>query len=129
MGKNAIFVIVIAMRIAILVLHDVFDLGLAALLDAFQTANELAEMSELAVPRFETRVVGVRRAVRTSHGLRVPVHAVGRWRPDCAIVPAGSPILLCNPGTEPAIAHVVIRAGFTATMADGTVLGTPPWAQ
>ncbi len=88
MGKNAIFVIIIAMRIAILVLDDVFDLGLAALLDAFQTANELAEMSELAVPRFETRVVGVRRAVRTSHGLRVPVHAVGRWRPDCAIVPA-----------------------------------------
>jgi len=88
MGKNAIFVIIIAMRIAIVVLDGVFDLGLAALLDGFQTANELAETSDVAVPRFDMRVVGVRQTVRTSHGLRVPVHAVGRWRPDCVIVPA-----------------------------------------
>ena len=48
---------------------------------------------------------------------------------DCAIVPAGTPILLTNPGTEPASAHVLIRAGFTAAMADGATIGTPPWAQ
>jgi hypothetical protein len=47
---------------------------------------------------------------------------------DAAVVPAGTPIQLTNPGSEPAIAYVVIRAGFTATMADGTVIDRPPWA-
>lgn len=47
---------------------------------------------------------------------------------DCAIVPAGSPILLSNPGAEEATAHVLIRAGFSAEMADGSPVGTPPWA-
>ncbi|MGN6679758.1 MAG: cupin domain-containing protein [Streptosporangiaceae bacterium] len=47
---------------------------------------------------------------------------------DCAIVPAGSPILLSNPGDRPATAHVLIRAGFTAKMADGSAVPTPPWA-
>jgi transcriptional regulator GlxA family with amidase domain len=45
-------------------------------------------MSGLTVPAFETRVVGVRKGVRTSHGLRVPVHPAGRWAPDCVVVPA-----------------------------------------
>jgi len=48
---------------------------------------------------------------------------------DAAVVPAGSPIQLANPGDEPATAVIAIGAGFTATMADGTALGTPPWAQ
>jgi mannose-6-phosphate isomerase-like protein (cupin superfamily) len=48
---------------------------------------------------------------------------------DCAIVPAGEPIQLCNPGDSDASAHVVIRAGFKAAMADGTVIDAPPWAQ
>ncbi|MGN6791932.1 MAG: cupin domain-containing protein [Streptosporangiaceae bacterium] len=48
---------------------------------------------------------------------------------DCAIVPAGSPILLGNPGEQPATAHVLIKAGFTAKMADGSAVPTPPWAQ
>ena len=47
---------------------------------------------------------------------------------DCAIVPAGGPIQLSNPGAEPATAHVLIRSGFTATMADGSAVPTPPWA-
>lgn len=47
---------------------------------------------------------------------------------DAAVVPAGSPIQLANTGGGPARLHVAIRAGFTATMADGTVVGTPPWA-
>jgi transcriptional regulator GlxA family with amidase domain len=76
------------MRIDVLVLDDVFDLGLSAVVDVFQTANELIEMSGLAVPRFELRMVGVRKAVRTSHGLRVPVHPVGTRAPDCVVVPA-----------------------------------------
>ena len=48
---------------------------------------------------------------------------------DCMIVPAGQPIQLANPGAEVATAHVLIRAGFSAAMSDGTPVGTPPWAR
>jgi transcriptional regulator GlxA family with amidase domain len=76
------------MRVNVLALQGVFDLGLSAVLDAFQTANELAEMNNLPAPRFEVRIVGLRKAVKTSQGLRVPVHAAGRRAPDCVVVPA-----------------------------------------
>src|SRR5690349_20224395 len=76
------------MRIHVLALDDVFDLGLSAVLDAFQTANELIEVGRLNVPRFEVKTVGLRRAVKTSHGLRVPVQAVRGRAPDCVVVPA-----------------------------------------
>ncbi len=76
------------MRINVLALDGVFDLGLAAILDVFATANELIELSELAVQPFDVTTVGVRAAVKTSHGLRVPVHAVGARRPDVVVVPA-----------------------------------------
>jgi transcriptional regulator GlxA family with amidase domain len=76
------------MQVDVLVLDGVFDLGLSSVLDVFQTANELNEMTGLAVPRFDVRTVGLRRAVKTSHGLRVPVHAVDRRAPDCVVVPA-----------------------------------------
>ena len=62
------------MRISVLTLDGVFDLGLSAVLDAFQTANELIELSDMAVPRFDVRIVGVRKKVTTSQGLTVPVH-------------------------------------------------------
>ncbi|HWW94535.1 MAG TPA: AraC family transcriptional regulator, partial [Vicinamibacteria bacterium] len=61
------------MRISVLALDDVFDLGLSAVLDAFKTANELTEVAGLTVPRFDVRIVGVRKAIRTSQGLSVPV--------------------------------------------------------
>lgn len=77
-----------AMRVEVLALDGVFDLGLSAVLDAFQTANELIEMAALAVPRFELRIAGVRKAVKTSQGLNVPVHEVGTWVPECVVVPA-----------------------------------------
>ena len=64
-GKNATFDIIIAMRVDVLALDGVFDLGLSAVLDVFQTANELIEMSGIAVPRFEIRIVGMRKAVKT----------------------------------------------------------------
>lgn len=76
------------MRIDILVLDDVFDLGLSAVLDAFQTANELIAVAGLSVAPFETRIVGVRRSVRSAHGLRVPVLPVGARTPDVVVVPA-----------------------------------------
>ena len=76
------------MRVDVLVLDDVFDLGLSAVIDAFQTANELIEVSGMAVPRFQVRMVGVRRAVKTAQGLTVPVHAIGTRQPDVVVVPA-----------------------------------------
>jgi len=76
------------MRVDILVLDAVFDLGLSAVLDTLQTANELAEVGGLPVPRFETRVVGVRRSVRSAQGFTVPVHAASTRAPDCVVVPA-----------------------------------------
>src|SRR5215471_13212913 len=87
-GKNAIFSIIIAMRVNVLVLDGVFDLGLSAVLDAFQTANELIEISGLTAPRFEVKIVGVRKAVKTSQGLTAPVSATGWRAPDCVVVPA-----------------------------------------
>jgi quercetin dioxygenase-like cupin family protein len=48
---------------------------------------------------------------------------------DIAVVPAGQEIAASNPGDEPAEVAVAITAGFSAKMADGTVIGTPPWAQ
>jgi transcriptional regulator GlxA family with amidase domain len=76
------------MLINVLALDGVFDLGLSAVLDVFETANELIEMSGLAVPPFDVQTVGMRRTVHTSHGLRVPVQQVTTRRPDCVVVPA-----------------------------------------
>lgn len=76
------------MRVDVLALEGVFDLGLAAVLDALQTANELAEAGDLDVPRFDVRVVGVRRHVRSAQSFAVPVVALGRRRPDVLVVPA-----------------------------------------
>ena len=76
------------MRVNVLVLDDVFDLGLSAVLDAFQTANELIGMAELTVPCFEVKICGVRKSIRTSQGWTVPVHGTGWRSPDCVVVPA-----------------------------------------
>jgi transcriptional regulator GlxA family with amidase domain len=85
--KNAIFDIVLAMRIHVLALNAVFDTGLATVLDAFQTANELSAMSNLSL-RFEVVIVGVRKCVKSAQGLTVPVRPVGREAPECVLVPA-----------------------------------------
>lgn len=75
------------MRLDVLALDGVFDLGLAAVLDVLQTANELIALQRLDVPRFDARVIAVRRRVRTSQGFAVPVQSASR-RPDAVIVPA-----------------------------------------
>jgi len=75
-------------RLNVLVLDAVFDLGLSAVLDVFQTANELMAVSGLLMPRFEVKICGVRRVVKTSHGLTVPIDATGWRAPDCVVVPA-----------------------------------------
>ena len=95
------------MRVDVLALDDVFDLGLSAVLDAFQTANELIGMARLTVPRFEVRTVGLRKTVKTSHGLRVPVRPPDGRVPDCVVVPA---IGFKMPGPlEAALARAEVR--------------------
>ena len=76
------------MRVDVLALDDVFDLGLSAVLDTFQTANELMEVSKLEAPRFQVRIVGLRKAIKTAQGFRVGVQAAGMRTPDCVVVPA-----------------------------------------
>jgi transcriptional regulator GlxA family with amidase domain len=77
------------MRLHLLVLDGVFDLGLAALTDTLCTANELAAtLAEPPAP-IEITLVGVRRRVRTAQGLIVPVvPAASVRRPDAVLVPA-----------------------------------------
>ena len=95
------------MRVYVLALDAVFDLGLSAILDGLQTANELIEMTGLAVPQFEVKIVGMRKTVRTGHGLKVPIEQVGRQTPECVIVPA---IACKTPVTlKPALARPDVR--------------------
>lgn len=77
------------MKLHLLVLDEVFDLGLAALTDTLVTANELAPTLADVPPPIELSLVGVRRRVRTALGLTVPVvrpEDVGQ--PDAVLVPA-----------------------------------------
>ena len=76
------------MRIHVLALDDAFDLGLSAVLDAFQTANELAGMCGLSGEQLDVKIVGVSKSIKTSRGLTVPVQAIGSKAPDCVVVPA-----------------------------------------
>lgn len=77
------------MKIQIFALDGAFDTGLAAVLDTFTTANELSEMAGRRSPRFDVSVVGMRRKVRTSQGLTVPVAVPNPdARPDWIVVPA-----------------------------------------
>jgi len=76
------------MHVSVLALDSVFDTGLSTVLDAFQTANELAAMSGVSSSRFDVTLVGVRKSVKTSQGLTVPVRTVPKRAPDCVVVPA-----------------------------------------
>ena len=76
------------MRVDVLALENVFDLGLSAVLDALQTANELIAVGGFPVTRFEVRTVGVRRRVTSAQGFGVPVHQLDRRGADCVVVPA-----------------------------------------
>lgn len=87
-GGTDKFDIIIAMRISIVAVNDVFDTGLSTLIDAFTTANELAEVTGVTALRFDVSIVGVRRSVKTAQGLAVPVRPVLRAVPECVIVPA-----------------------------------------
>ena len=77
------------MRLHLLVLDGVFDLGLAALTDTLTTANELTGLLACAPAPLALTLVGVRRRVRTAQGLHVPVLPLASVRrPDVVLVPA-----------------------------------------
>jgi transcriptional regulator GlxA family with amidase domain len=77
------------MRIHVLALNGVFDTGLAAVLDAFDIANGLAETTGIPDLRFQTKLVGLGKTVTTAHGLSAPVTAAGRAEtPDAVVMPA-----------------------------------------
>jgi transcriptional regulator GlxA family with amidase domain len=102
-----------AMKLDVLALDGVFDTGLSTVLDVFTTANELAAMLRLDVAPFEVTVTGVRKRVRTSQGLVVPVaRALDTSTADWLIVPA----LGCKmPETlEPALQRADVRDACTA---------------
>jgi transcriptional regulator GlxA family with amidase domain len=78
-----------AMQIDVLALDGVFDTGLAAVLDAFATANELGAAQGLTSTAFDVTVVGLRRQVRTNQGLIAPaLPARDRTPSDWVVVPA-----------------------------------------
>ena len=118
------------MRVDILTLDAVFDLGLSAVLDVLRTANELIELSGLDVVRFDPRVVAVRRVVKTSHGLAVPVRPVGTRAPACVFIPALSfkmPDQLEKALTRPDIrdaGEVLRRWSRQGTMVAAACIGT-----
>lgn len=77
------------MRIHILALNGVFDTGLASVLDAFGTANALAEMTGVSSLRFRTKVVGLSKTVSTAQGLSMRAAAAARAEtPDVVVTPA-----------------------------------------
>ena len=119
------------MRIHILALNGVFDTGLAAVLDAFGTANALAEMTGVSSLRFQVKVVGLRKSITTARGLSMPVTATARAQtPDAVLMPAilhmsAEPLVQALAGSEVRDAGTVLRkwserGALTATACLGT---------
>ena len=77
------------MRISVLALDGLFDTGLSVTLDAFLVANALSARMMGGTPRFDVKVVGVRKRVRSRHGMSIPVQSIApKPKPDWVIVPA-----------------------------------------
>ena len=119
------------MRIHILALNGVFDTGLAAVLDAFGTANALAEMTGISSLRFRMKVVGLRKTVTTAQGLSVPVTAATRTQtPDAVVMPAISqlkpePLVQALASSEVREAGTVLRKWSThGALAAAACVGT-----
>jgi transcriptional regulator GlxA family with amidase domain len=77
------------MRVAVLVLDDVFDSGLAAVLDILRCANELRGRLPQPPPAWEVSTVGFGARARTGAGLTVGLEPVGLVDDcDLLLVPA-----------------------------------------
>ena len=112
------------MRIFVLALEDVFDTGLTVLLDAISLANRFAASQGGKAP-FDLSVVGVKKRVRSAHGMTIPVVSIPTGRaPDWVIVPAlatGTPELLVPALERPDVKKA--KAQLLAWHAQGTQLG------
>lgn len=104
------------MRISILALDGLFDTGLTVALDAFGIANRFALRGSSGPPPFEVSIVGVRKKVRSGHGLPIPVQPITpELKPDWVIVPAitaSTPELLV-----PALGRADIRSAKAQLLA------------
>ncbi|WP_158929058.1 GlxA family transcriptional regulator [Acidisphaera sp. S103] len=113
------------MRIAVLALEGLFDTGLTVALDAFGIANNLSARQTGGTPHFNVSVVGMRRKVRSSHGLAIPVQAVTPdLKPDWVIVPAlstGAPEQLIQSLERPDVRQA--KAQLLKWRADGVHIG------
>lgn len=82
------------MRIAMLAIDGMFDMGLSVPLDAFAIANNISARAMDGAVRFDVSLVGVRRRLRTGRGLAIPARAVTTdLKPDWVFVPALSEAL------------------------------------
>ena len=119
------------MRVHILALNGVFDTGLAAVLDAFGTANALAEMTGISSLRFQIKVVGLHKSITTARGLSMPVISAARAQtPDAVVMPAilhlrPEPLVEALAGSEVREAGAVLRkwsgrGALTASACVGT---------
>lgn len=73
------------MGVHVLAFDDVFDTGLAAILDTLETAAALGDDR----PRDSAvKLIGTRRRVRSHQGFGIPVAPLPRTRPDVVVVPA-----------------------------------------
>lgn len=76
------------MRIWLLALDEVFDTGLATVLDTFAFANILGRNLGRSAPRFDVRVVGMRRRIKTHHGFRLDTEPLTGSSPAYLVMPA-----------------------------------------
>jgi transcriptional regulator GlxA family with amidase domain len=77
------------MRVALIVLEDLWDTGLSVILDAFSLANTFSVQQMQGLPRFDVKVVGVRKRVRSGRGQPMTVEAISPdLEPDWVIIPA-----------------------------------------
>lgn len=99
------------MKIFMLALDGVFDTGLTVLLDALRLAHKFAAQQMGGALTFEVSIVGMRKKIKTSHGLAIPVQGImPDAKPDWVIVPAlntGSPETLI-----PALGRRDVRQGM-----------------
>jgi transcriptional regulator GlxA family with amidase domain len=88
-GEIVVDGIVLAMNITLLAMQGAFDLGLAAVLDTLETANELTASMDSPPPRLVVSLIGIGRRVHTARGFVVPVRAVNSTpRPNAVMLPA-----------------------------------------
>jgi transcriptional regulator GlxA family with amidase domain len=88
-GEIVVDGIILAMNITLLAMQGAFDLGLAAVLDTLETANELAASMDSPPPRLVVSLIGTGRRVHTARGFVVPVRAANSTpRPNAVMLPA-----------------------------------------